>query len=152
MANLSKSLSAAEAARTRAWVVTLLALAGDAFSLGEVRSGSRPSMPAVTLSSEDGALLVLADVLEDYSAAARAQRRARRARLAPLEYWQVSTTGRAVWLYQRGADGALHATPPDSAGTHYTLFHEDVRFPVVWFAGRPTLLEMMSAWGLVELE
>ncbi len=152
MASRSKSRSAADAARTRAWVVTLLALAGDAFSLGVVSAGSGPSMPTARLSGLGGVSVVLVDVLEDHGAAARARLLARRARYAPLEYWQVSASGRRVWLYQRGADGGLSRTPPDGAGMHYTLFHEDVRFPARWFAERPSLLEMMNAWGLLTLD
>lgn len=143
--------------RLQAWLVSMLSIVADAYGAGEVLGAGAPFTfegqtlsPAAALRDADGHLVLVADVLETRGDAAA--RRAAYAAAGVGECWQLSPDGARAELYQRSAAGGYDLIPPDSRGTHFSAVFEELVFPVTWFVERPRALDMMQAWGLIDLE
>ncbi len=143
--------------RLQAWLVSMLSIVADAYGAGEVlgagaslRIGSQTLMPAAALRDGDGQLALVVDVLEMRGDAA--VRRAAYAAAGICECWQLSPDGARVELYQRSANGGYDLIPPDVHGSHFSAVLEELVFPVTWFVEQPRTLDMMQAWGLIDLE
>jgi hypothetical protein len=141
-----------DTARMQAWVVALLTLINEAQDIGTVIGSGGPCAAAAELHGTQGELLLAVDIFSG-PAAQLAVRRAVMTKYAPVEYWQIVRAPKPrVHLLQRDASGAFQPTPPDSAGLHFSLAHEELRFPVDWFSEQPKLLEMMEYLGLIDVD
>lgn len=149
--------SALSGRRLQAWLVSMLSIVADAFGAGEVLGAGAPLMvggqtlmPAAALRDGDGQLALVVDVLETRGDAAA--RRAAYAAAGVCECWQLSPDGARAELYQRNSGGGYDLIPPDAHGSHFSAVLEELVFPVIWFVEQPRALDMMQAWGLIDLE